>query len=134
MPSRLQMSALTLLISGIWVVLLILDGTLVQITWLRHISTVSGMAVLALASFDLWIWRLPLLRGWFVQRPNIRGTWKVRIESHWIDPRTGTRIGAIEGYARIRQTYSTLRLRLMTRESSSDLLGSEMIREADGGF
>lgn len=62
----------------------------------------------------------------------IQRTWKVDIRSNWKDPATGTSIAPIEGYMVIRQTFSTLSLRLLTEESSSELVGTEIVRSADG--
>jgi hypothetical protein len=48
------------------------------------------------------------------------------------DPATGATITPIEGYMVIRQTFSTLSLRLLTEESSSELVGTEIVCSADG--
>jgi hypothetical protein len=82
-------------------------------------------------AFDLWLWKLPFLR-WFVKRPVIDGTWKVVILSKWIDPSTGQSIEPINGFMVIRQTLSTLSMRLMTVESTSALVGTEIICSPDG--
>ena len=77
---------------------------------------------------------MPILQGWFVKRPDIRGTWRTIIHSKWLDPSTGKIIEPIEGYMTIRQTYSSLSLRLMTKESCSELMGSEIITNKDTTF
>lgn len=134
MIRRLHLSAIILLAALIWAVLLIIDGVAVSIAWLRPFSTVVGVLLILLALFDVWLWRLPFLRGWFVKRPDIRGTWDVTIQSDWVDPATGTTIEPIVGYMAIRQTYSSLSLRLMTPESTSQLTGAEILSLPDGTF
>ena len=93
---------------------------------LKPLSTVTTIVVFATLAFDLWLWKIPLLHGWFVKRPVIDGTWKVEIRSNWKNPATGARIGPVEGYMVIRQTFSTLSLRLLTEESSSELVGDRL--------
>ena len=56
----------------------------------------------------------------------------VEIRSNWKDPATGTGIEPVEGYMIIRQSLSTLSLRLLTEESSSELVGTEIVCSADG--
>ncbi len=101
-------------------------------SWLKHLSTVTGILLFLLGTFDLWLWRLPVLQGWFVKRPNIRGTWRAILRSTWVDPSTGEGIEQIEGFMVIRQTYSSLSLRLLTSESSSELIGAEINTGSDG--
>ena len=76
--------------------------------------------------------KIPLLHGWFLKRPVIEGSWKVEIRSNWKDPATGNAIAPVEGYMVVRQTFSTLSLRLLTAESSSELVGTEIVCSADG--
>ncbi len=134
MIARSHITAVVFLAALLWGVLLIIDGVAVSISWLRHFSTVVGVLLFLLAGFDLWLWRLPFLQGWFVKRPDISGTWRVTIRSNWVDPSTGKTVEPIEGYMVVRQTFSSLSLRLMTSESVSELLGAEIIRAPDGTF
>lgn len=117
----------------IWGVLLAtIGGVTVSFHWLGYLGIVTGGLSIILAFFNRWIWRLSLLHDWFVNRPIIDGTWHCKIDSNWDDSSTGQSIGTIEGYMAIRQTFSTLSLRLMTQESSSELMGSEIILSKDG--
>lgn len=81
--------------------------------------------------FDRWLWKMPFVERW-VQRPFIGGTWRVELRSNWIDPKTGLKVPPIEAYMVVRQTLSTLSMRLLTAESSSVLVGTEIVCEADG--
>jgi hypothetical protein len=115
-----------------WTVILWFNHETIKATWLGPLSTATTIVLLIVLTFDLWLWKLPLLHSWFVKRPVIDGTWKVEIRSTWIDPATREAIPPIEGYMVIRQTFSTLSLRLLTQESSSELVGTEIVCSADG--
>lgn len=115
-----------------WTVILYINHEAIKSVWLQPLSTVITVVLYAVIAFDLWLWKLPFLHSWFVKRPAIDGTWKVEIRSNWTDPATGTRIAPVEGYMVVRQTFSTLSLRLLTQESSSELVGTEIVCSADG--
>lgn len=115
-----------------WTVILYLNHETLKASWLKPLSTVITVVLYAVMAFDLWLWKLPWLHGWFVKRPVIDGLWKVEIRSNWRDPSTGAVISPLEGYMTIRQTLSTLSMRLLTAESSSELVGTEIVCSADG--
>ena len=134
MLSRLHLSVILLLAAGIWGVMLVVEGVAVSGTWFRPFSTVVGVLLLLLVAFDLWAWRLRFLQGWFVPRPDIRGTWRVELRTDWKDPTTGGVVAPITAYLVVRQTYSTLSLRMLTPESSSELAAAEISKAADGTY
>lgn len=122
MASKIQISTLLLIAAMLWGVLLFIDGVAISISWLKPLSMVSGLIVVFLGVFDRWIWRIPYLYPWFVSTPNLRGTWKGQINSSWKDPNSGKNIPPIEAYLVIEQTFSSIQVRLITRESKSNLL------------
>lgn len=134
MIERLHLSALVLTAALIWGLLLVLDGVVVHASWLRPFSLVTGILLILLAGFDLFLWRVPFLHPWFVGRPNLRGTWRAVLRSNWSKPSTQETVAPIQGYVVISQTFSRLSLRLMTEESRSELLGAEVLRSADGTY
>jgi hypothetical protein len=87
-----------------------------------------------LVVFDRYLWRLSFLHPWFVNVPDIGGVWKAMLSSTWVNPETGETIEPIMGYAVIRQTFSTLSIRLLTKESSSKLVASRIICDPDGVY
>jgi len=95
---------------------------------------VITVLVISLAAFDIWLWRWRILQGWFVRRPHLWGTWRVQIVSNWIDPATGRGIEPIDAFLTIRQTYSSIKLRMITNESTGDLLTGELLEKDDGSF
>ncbi len=134
MLSRLHLSTVLFIAAALWSAALLFEGVAIKAEWFHPFSVVASILVLIFAAFDLWLWRFSWLRGWFVKRPYIRGTWQATLESQWTDPETGKTPPAIEAYIAIRQTYSMLSMRLMTKESASELLGAAMVRAPDGTF
>jgi hypothetical protein len=130
--TRVQLSAILWIAAALWGALLLLDGVAVSLAWIRPFSTVLGALVLLLGVFDQWAWRFRFLHPWFVSTPDLQGTWKGQLISTWVDPEMGDRTPPIEGYLVVRQTFSSLHMRLITRESNSELLSGSIVREMDG--
>lgn len=116
---------------AIWAIILLVSGQQLSSDLLRPLSSVISAVVLLSIAFELWLWKLPLLHGWFVKRPVIEGTWRAQLRSNWKDA-SGAIIQPIEGYVVIRQTLLSLSMRLMTKESASHLVGTEIVCAADG--
>lgn len=134
MLNRLHLSVILLIAAAIWGGLLVFEGVAVSGTWFRPFSTVVGLLLLLLVAFDLWAWRLRILHGWFVPRPDLRGTWRVEIQSDWKTPVTNEAIGPIITYLVVRQTFSTLSVRMLTAESASELVAAEINKASDGTY
>lgn len=114
-----------------WAIVLLVSGHKLSSDLLRPLSTVTSVVVLLSIAFELWLWKLPFLHGWLVKRPVIEGTWRAELRSSWKDASGGT-IPPVEGYVVIRQTFLNLSLRLHTKESSSHLVGTEIVCSVDG--
>lgn len=134
MLSRLHLSAILLIAAALWGGMLIFDGVAVNGTWFRPFSTVVGVLLLLLVIFDIWAWRWRLFHGWFVPRPDLRGTWRVELQSNWKNPETNVGVGPIVAYLVIRQTFSTLSVRMLTAESTSELVAAEINKASDGTY
>lgn len=132
--SRLQVSSLILVIAVAWGGLLILEGVTLTPSWFDPFSKVVGLMVIVLALFDRWLWRLGFLHPKIISTPVLIGTWKGKILSNWIDPKTGRQIPGIDAYLSIKQSYSTITMKLMTEESSSELISGSLQRKKDGTF
>src|SRR5690606_14877320 len=87
---------------GIWGLILLLGGPAISPGALRPFGLVTTLVALVVAAFDRWLWRIPLLHGWFVRRPNISGTWAVEIRSTWAAHEGGAPGATILGYMAIR--------------------------------
>jgi hypothetical protein len=118
---------------GVWAIALLVTGQKLSSDLLRPLSTVTGIVVLLAMAFELWLWKLPFLHGWLVKRPVLTGTWRAELRSNWKDA-SGASILPIEGYVVIRQTLLNLSLRLLTKESSSHLVGTEIVCSVDGQY
>jgi SMODS-associating 2TM, beta-strand rich effector domain len=90
-----------------------------DIGWLRYFSAAVFIATIALTSWDLWVWRIPVIQRIPTVPRNIRGTWKGKLDSLWIDPNTGTKRDSKLAFLVVRQTSTTVSARLLTDESQS---------------
>src|SRR2546425_11194340 len=124
MMGELQLTTVLLLAGLLWLLLLFIDGVAVHLSWLRQWSDVVPIVLIAIGAFDKWLWRVPLVNRWFAKRPVLVGTWRVLV--------TPTGGSSIVTYMVVRQTFSSLSMRLLTGESQSDLLAGEVIRAPDG--
>ena len=134
MIEKLHLSVLVYIGLLVVCVLLVANGVAVHVGWLRWASIISSVLIILLAAFDKWGWRCKYLKGWFVKKPHLWGTWKVTLRSDWVDPKTNQQISPIVGFMVVRQCYSKITLRQLTRESSSDMLVTQIRREDDGRY
>jgi hypothetical protein len=125
MPSRSQLQAAIGIMVLVWAALLFATGITLNPSLLKPLSLAISIAYYLLVAFDRWLWRLPLVAR-LVHRPVLRGTWKGELESTWIDPSSGSRIDPVDVFLAVRQTYSSVSLRIMTSESSSRSLVASM--------
>jgi SMODS-associating 2TM, beta-strand rich effector domain len=79
---------------------------------------------------NLWHWWpfYPYLH----KRPDLRGTWKGQLGSNYLDPESKELKPAIEVYIVVRQTYSTIDVRLFSRKSSSVSLSGNFFADNIG--
>jgi hypothetical protein len=63
------------------------------------------------------------------KKTDRRGTWKGTLLSDWVDPSTNKGPGPINVYLVIRQTYSTIDVRLFSEESNSVSLSGNISRD-----
>ena len=122
MFTRLQITAALAITTLAWGVTLFLQGTPLSREHLAPFTTVVSVLVGISLAMEYVLWRWRPLQGWLFDRPDLRGTWKVTIQSEWINPETGLRVPPITAYAGIVQTLSKLQIHLMTAESESCLL------------
>ena len=117
--SRLQISVFLGMAVVAWALVLFVQGTPLSFSQLAPFSTVVGVLAIGALSMEKLLWRQPWLHGWFVKRPDLRGTWKVLLQSDWISRETNAAIGPITCYIGVEQTLSSLQMHLMTPESES---------------
>jgi hypothetical protein len=101
--------------------------------WRSFSAAVLGV-FLAILLFDLWLWRLPWLPRWVVDRPLLNGTWKVELEVSWKDKDGQAHKKTLDGHMVVYQTYSTVSMRLLTDSSHSRLIASELTPDRDRSY
>jgi hypothetical protein len=130
--SRLHISVFLGLSILAWSIVLLCQGTEFTRDQLRPFGTVVGALVALSLLLEHVLWRVKYLHPWFVSRPDLRGTWRVTLQSDYVDPETGTQILPIACFMGIKQTLSTLRMHLMTPESESWLIAESIIPSPNG--
>jgi SMODS-associating 2TM, beta-strand rich effector domain len=132
MMSKTQLNALLGLTVVLWAVVLIFQHQPVSVQMLTPFSYVLTGLSFCLLLWDRWLWRWYIFRGWFNKRPDLLGTWKGVVHSNWSDDETKQGRGPIDVYLVIRQTYTTIDVRLFSEESSSVSLSGNIFNDAVG--
>lgn len=132
MISGPYLQVLVWLFASLWAALLILSKTPLPDGFFKPISMVVSITGLLLFALDRWLWRITWLHPWLVQVPDLRGTWEGEIISNWVNPETGQPPSPIKAFFRITQNLSTIQMRLMTKESQSELIVGSVKRTEDG--
>jgi hypothetical protein len=117
--TRLHISVFLALTVASWAGVLFLQGETLALSYLAPYGAVVGILAGSLFLVEHVIWKWSFMHGWFIDKPNIKGTWKVTLQSDWVNPATGEVIPPIECYMGVEQTLSSLQMHLMTPESES---------------
>ena len=132
---RLHITAFVVISALIWLTVLLCQGTPVSWAHARHFSIVVSSLVGLGLFFEVVLWRQPWLHGWFVKRPDLRGTWLVKVQSSYVRPESSERVPPIVCYMGVKQTLSTLQMHLMTPESESWFIADHVRPSPNGnGF
>jgi len=131
MLSRIRVQVILGLAVIAWAVMLFVEGVPLKAAYLGPYSVVVTVVVVGLILFDRWLWRIPPAPR-LLRHPVLSGTWKGTLRSNWVNPETNATIEPIVVYFAIRQTYSTVSLRMLTRESSSVSLVAALEGRGDG--
>lgn len=134
MIDRVQVAALIAVPLVCVAVSLVVAGEPLSMTWLTSYGMAIGATVASLSAFDKWLWKWPLLQGWFVRRPILEGEWQFEITSLWEEPTTRRRLEPIPAFVTIKQTYSRLHLELKTAESKGSFVSERIVQKEDGQF
>jgi len=130
---RFVVNGIVLVVAGTYLVVFFAEGAPVS-ELARPIGAASSAAAIFVLLFDRYIWRWPGVSH-LVKRPNLRGTWRGSLASHWVDPSTGKRIAPDpEIYLVIRQTYWSASVRLITRESKSTSMIASVEPDGNGAY
>lgn len=129
--NRTTVSILLIIALAVWGGFLWLLG--IELTWdhLQPYSFTLATITSCLWLFDRYIWRIwPIHK--FVQRPDLNGTWRVSLQSSYRVPGSEEPVAAVNGFAVIRQTFSSMSMRLMTEQAESFLVASSFDIHSDG--
>ena len=134
MLSSRQLSPLIVLSIALWVLGALVTGADFTLSGslLRPIGPVLFAVGIVLTVFDVWLWHCRILYPWFVDRPDLRGTWQATFVSSYVPPGESEPVGPVEALVVMRQTFSSLHIRMLTAESSSNTVGAMVSREPDG--
>lgn len=118
-PDR-QLKLLAFIIVAALAVVLVMQGHGVPAKdFYNAFSYVVTAAAFLLVVWDRYLWHWWPCYPYLHKKPDLRGTWRGRLESNYRDPATNQTKPPIEIYMVIRQTYSTIDLRMFSIESSS---------------
>ena len=129
---RVHISVFIAAVAVTWMAVVWVRGVHVSSTQLMAFAGVVGPLSLLGLVLERWLWRCRWLHGWLIKRPDLRGTWRVELESSYVRPGMEERVSMIVCYMGVRQTLSTLQMHLMTPESESWLVASN-VRPARSG-
>lgn len=130
--SRLHITVFLGLAVLVWGLVLLVGGTPIGKEHLAPFGVVVSVLVLMGIAFEHVLWRSPWLHGWFVERPDLRGTWRVELKSYWADPQTGKAAAMRVCYMGVEQTLSKLQMHLMTSESESWSIAADILPSPSG--
>lgn len=117
--TRLHITVFLALAVLAWGAVLVFQGTPVSAAHLAPFGIVVGILVVLAIVFEHLLWRQRFLHGWFVKRPDVRGTWHVVLQSDATNREVDQQLPPITCYMSVVQTLSTLQMHLMTPESES---------------
>lgn len=133
MVSRFSLVIILGLAIGFWAATFYVLGIPMSVDQIKPFSAAIIGITAVFELFNRFVWRIAPLR-WLVKRPDLRGTWNITLQSTYIDPKTKKVVEPVLGFASIKQTFTTLSVRLMTEESSSKLIAHNIIRDEDGTY
>lgn len=97
------------------------------------LSDLISMLLIAMSAFERWGWRWRWLHPHLIGRPVAYGTWRGTLQSLWKDPATRQPPPAKIVYLAIRQTLTTVWVRLLTDESVSDQMAGSVEKDPSSG-
>ena len=129
--NRTSMSILLIIAFAVWGGLLWVLG--IELTW-EHASPYS-LTLLAITSC-IWLFDRCLWKNWPIQklirRPDLNGSWRVSLQSTYKQAGTEDLVDEVNGFAVVRQTFSSISIRILTEQAESSLVASSFDLQTDG--
>jgi SMODS-associating 2TM, beta-strand rich effector domain len=132
MITKRQTWALVIVVLAIWVLVSVFQGVSRPTHLFGTLSYVVSGTSCILLIWERWLWQCGIFRPWLTDRPVLRGTWKGEVRSNWPAPDAWIASGPIEAYLVIRQTFSSLDVRMFSLESESISLSASLVFVAPG--
>lgn len=119
----------------IWSSLLYFSGIELRINWeaLKKIPEAVALYSVSHVVFTTWAWRFPFFQDWLVPYPDLQGTWEGTLESTWVNPQTGRRLGPVRVVLVIRQSFSSISCAMYSQESSSHSSAAQISADEESG-
>jgi hypothetical protein len=134
MLSNLQSWTVVGIASVIWLALSIVGAVNGGPSVILALSDLIPVLLILTSAFERWGWRWGRLHPHVVGQPVVSGTWRGDLESFWTKPETGARPPVKTVYLTIRQTLSTVFVRLLTDESASDQMAGSVQKTSSGNW
>lgn len=121
---------------AIWSLILFITNTplTIDIEALKKLPEVVVVYTVLRFIFTRWLWRIPILQGWFIPFPDLQGTWKGTLRSTWIDPKTKKTPPPIPLILVVRQSFDSISCVMHTKESSSYSTTAGFLKGDDSGI
>jgi hypothetical protein len=119
-----QLNLIVAVVFVAWVLSLVATGTRVELSFFKPFSVITAALGAALAFFNRTAWHWRVWRRWLVRRPYLHGTWQASLQ-----PQGGA---PVLGFMVVRQTFTSLTLRLLTAESASASVSATFLTDPDG--
>jgi hypothetical protein len=133
MFSEFQTWGIISVVGVIWLALILVGAVSGKIEQFSTIADIVPILLVIAAVFERWGWKLRFLHPHLISVPIIHGTWKGELQSLWVDPSTGKSQPKKTVYLTIEQTLTTISLRLMSDESSSEQIAGTLTRSPSSG-
>lgn len=131
MLTKLSTAIILIIATIVWGLSLWVSGIKLSWYFIKPYSITLATLTACIWLFDKYLWKICLLNN-FLHRPNLNGTWQVKLKSTYKDPKSGKSNAPIEGFVTIQQTFSSLSIRLMTEQAESFLVASNLEVKSDG--
>lgn len=131
MLTRTSISVILITAVIVWGIFLWAFGLELSWDYAKPYTMTLTVLTLGWALFNKFLWRVWPCK-YFSGLRDISGTWFVSLQSSYKDPETGENCGPVNGFAIIRQTFSTLSIRIMTEQSESFLVAHSFDLHPDG--
>jgi len=118
-----------LILLGVFFIALGRSSVSQALEWVSYVGAIVSFGGFVFENF-LWRWSWLQRWSWFPV-PDLNGTWKGTLISSFIHP-DGTKVGPIEAYIVVRQSFLNVSVRQFTAESASSTLSGSVTSDPDG--